>query len=217
MDTMAPNEMPGTSSTQTRTEVSLGDTSYARLLNNIINKLRKVGCEEVVSLPRIAVMGNQSSGKSSLIEAICQIKVPRASGTCTRCPMEVQLSTLNRPEWSGKVSLKTEHRLPSGVTEWRQRHFAHVATREDVPLTLKRAQLALLNPSKDPSRFLGYSDSTCDKGAKESEITFSKNIVLLEITGAEVDVSFIDLPGIVARVYTGKKFIADIVEYQNKR
>lgn len=37
-----------------------------------------------IDLPQIAVVGNQSAGKSSLIESISGITLPRASGTCTR-------------------------------------------------------------------------------------------------------------------------------------
>ena len=37
-----------------------------------------------IDLPQIAVIGSQSAGKSSLIEAISGITLPRAAGTCTR-------------------------------------------------------------------------------------------------------------------------------------
>jgi hypothetical protein len=37
-----------------------------------------------IDLPQIAVTGQQSAGKSSLIESISGITLPRASGTCTR-------------------------------------------------------------------------------------------------------------------------------------
>lgn len=37
-----------------------------------------------LDIPAIAAIGWQSAGKSSLIEAISGIKLPRASGTCTR-------------------------------------------------------------------------------------------------------------------------------------
>lgn len=37
-----------------------------------------------IDLPQIAVIGAQSAGKSSLIESISGITLPRASGTCTR-------------------------------------------------------------------------------------------------------------------------------------
>jgi hypothetical protein len=38
-----------------------------------------------LDIPAIVVMGWQSAGKSSLVEAISGITLPRASGTCTRC------------------------------------------------------------------------------------------------------------------------------------
>src|SRR5258707_429117 len=37
-----------------------------------------------LDIPVIIVLGSQSAGKSSLIEAISGITLPRASGTCTR-------------------------------------------------------------------------------------------------------------------------------------
>jgi ABC-type molybdate transport system ATPase subunit len=37
-----------------------------------------------LNVPAIAVLGWQSAGKSSLVEAISGITLPRAGGTCTR-------------------------------------------------------------------------------------------------------------------------------------
>ena len=42
----------------------------------------RVGAD--MDLPMIAVIGSQSAGKSSLIESISGITLPRAAGTCTR-------------------------------------------------------------------------------------------------------------------------------------
>jgi len=41
-----------------------------------------------LDIPSIAVIGWQSAGKSSLIEAISGITLPRASGTCTRSVLQ---------------------------------------------------------------------------------------------------------------------------------
>ena len=42
-----------------------------RLLNQAINRLRECGSEAILGeMPKIAVIGNQSAGKSSLIEAM---------------------------------------------------------------------------------------------------------------------------------------------------
>jgi GTP-binding protein EngB required for normal cell division len=51
-----------------------------RLLHQVVNKLRECGSESVLGeMPKIAVIGNQSAGKSSLIEAM--------SGVCCRCAL----------------------------------------------------------------------------------------------------------------------------------
>lgn len=57
---------------------------------------------------------------------------------------------------------------------------------------VSRAQLAILNPSKPPESFL---EGDAIVGAP-TEVSFSPDIVCLEITGPEyTDISFIDLPG----------------------
>ena len=43
---------------------------HLRKLINIIDQLRDVGLDNQITLPRICVLGTQSSGKSSLLESI---------------------------------------------------------------------------------------------------------------------------------------------------
>ena len=50
----------------------------------IIDKLRELDIESEVGLPRLVVVGDQSSGKSSVLEAIMNFPLPRNSGLCTR-------------------------------------------------------------------------------------------------------------------------------------
>jgi len=162
--------------------------------NEIVKALRDCGIEEVVKLPKIAVIGNQSAGKSSLIEAISQIKVPRATGTCTRCPMEVILAKGPQDEWHSKVSLRIENcDIPDqqlGVFE-----FGETADKNEVTSLLRRAQLAILNPDQ-PFHAFSELDRDCDSETRR--IGFSSNTIVLEITGADTDITFIDLPGIIA-------------------
>ena len=64
---------------------------------------------------------------------------------------------------------------------------------------IRRAQRAILNPSKDPNKFL-HRDEVSD----ENDVSFSKNYVSLEISGSELaDLSFVDLPGLIASVGRG--------------
>lgn len=63
----------------------------------VINRLRSVGAQMEIDLPTIALCGQQSSGKSSLTEAICGIAMPRNGGTCTRCPTEIRMIQRDGP------------------------------------------------------------------------------------------------------------------------
>ncbi|CAF1090832.1 unnamed protein product [Rotaria sordida] len=49
---------------------------------------------EKISLPQIVVVGDQSVGKSSILEAISGVELPRAQNICTRCPLELHDLTL---------------------------------------------------------------------------------------------------------------------------
>lgn len=160
---------------------------------SIVQSLRAVGLEEVIKLPKIAVIGNQSAGKSSLLEAISQVKLPRASGTCTRCPMEVVLRRGDHhdTQWRCTVALRFENKHETC-------EFANTTQREEVALLLRRAQLAILNPNKKHTEFQNLSESKCKNYTNHT--SFSRDLILLQITGAEVDVTFVDLPGIIARV-----------------
>ena len=43
------------------------------------------------NLPIIVVIGDQSSGKSSVLESISRITLPKGEGMVTRCPLVMQL------------------------------------------------------------------------------------------------------------------------------
>jgi len=56
-----------------------------------IDCLRSQGISHYVSLPQIIVCGDQSSGKSSVLEAISGVSFPIKSNLCTRFPIELVL------------------------------------------------------------------------------------------------------------------------------
>jgi len=63
-----------------------------RKLISIIDELKDVGVQQYIQLPRIAVVGTQSAGKSSLLEAIVGVDfLPRGEGVVTRRPLELRL------------------------------------------------------------------------------------------------------------------------------
>lgn len=63
--------------------VSLGHC--VKELMQAIEQVRELVTEDIQhELPQVVIVGDQNAGKSSVIEALCDIKVPRSSGTCTR-------------------------------------------------------------------------------------------------------------------------------------
>lgn len=57
------------------------------------------------NLPVIVVIGDQSSGKSSVLESISRITLPKGEGMVTRCPLVMQLRNTEQEEcaqiWTG--------------------------------------------------------------------------------------------------------------------
>ncbi|XP_074851983.1 interferon-induced GTP-binding protein Mx1-like [Carettochelys insculpta] len=75
---------------------------------DLIDSLRALGVEKDLALPAIAVIGDQSSGKSSVLEALSGVALPRGSGIVTRCPLALRLKKLApQQEWKGTISYLT--------------------------------------------------------------------------------------------------------------
>lgn len=55
-------------------------TESVQPLIELIDSLRLIGIEKDMDLPSIAVVGDQSSGKSSVLEALSGVALPRGSG-----------------------------------------------------------------------------------------------------------------------------------------
>ncbi|KAM8906758.1 interferon-induced GTP-binding protein Mx2 [Lycaon pictus] len=76
---------------------------------DLIDSLRALGVEQDLALPAIAVIGDQSSGKSSVLEALSGVALPRGSGIVTRCPLVLKLKRDPHEAWRGRISYrKTE-------------------------------------------------------------------------------------------------------------
>ncbi|CAN1217795.1 Putative dynamin-related protein 4A [Linum perenne] len=86
-----------------------------RPLLDAIDKLRhlNVAAKEGIQLPTIVVVGDQSSGKSSVLESLAGISLPRGQGICTRVPLIMRLHHHSAPtpvlslEYSFNGSTKT--------------------------------------------------------------------------------------------------------------
>jgi GTP-binding protein EngB required for normal cell division len=62
-----------------------------RALLDTIDELRVLGLGKYVDLPQLIVVGDQSAGKSSVLEAISRVRFPIKDGICTRFATELAL------------------------------------------------------------------------------------------------------------------------------
>ncbi|EMP31450.1 Interferon-induced GTP-binding protein Mx1 [Chelonia mydas] len=117
---------------------------------DLIDSLRALGVEKDLALPAIAVIGDQSSGKSSVLEALSGVALPRGSGIVTRCPLVLKLKKLApRQEWKGKISywdIDEELHHPS-VVEKEIRKAQDAMAGEGVGISQELISLEISSPS----------------------------------------------------------------------
>lgn len=204
-------------------------TKDMRALVKKIQDLRHLGIEDSkIALPKICVVGDQSTGKSSLIEGMSEIKVPRSAGTCTRCPMEINLSESDQP-WKCEVTLSYSYTYSTKgglrkitksnklgpwyeTTEPQDVPFLTLHSKNQVQDAIKRAQLAILNPHKDPAEFLPSSSLNIDDAT--TPVKFSPNVVRLDISAPRFpNLAFYDLPGVISQAeHDEEAYLVTLVE-----
>ena len=83
-------------------KVDKGDSSLfgkLRSMINLVDRLRDIGVDQFIELPKICVLGTQSAGKSSVLESIVGMDfLPRGEGLCTRRPLELRLNHIPESE-----------------------------------------------------------------------------------------------------------------------
>ncbi|KAL9132984.1 MAG: hypothetical protein Q9175_005839 [Cornicularia normoerica] len=108
--------------------INVNDPQLITLVNKLQDVFTTVGVQNPIDLPQIAVVGSQSSGKSSVLENIVgRDFLPRGTGIVTRRPLILQL--INRaPPASSQTNgvngnLETSDK-ESNVDEWGE--FLHI-------------------------------------------------------------------------------------------
>ncbi|KAJ9515391.1 hypothetical protein QJQ45_016385 [Haematococcus lacustris] len=100
--------------------------------------------------------------------------------------------------WSCKIKIRKEwddeKRKPLATVSWED-FGPPLLNRGAVGPVVQRAQKAVLNPGKGYSSFVNSSSALL---AKPNELAFSRNVVVLEVQGAGISLSLIDLPGIIS-------------------
>ncbi|GAB1526655.1 hypothetical protein RhiTH_009827 [Rhizoctonia solani] len=182
---------------------NMNDDENAQRRRQLLEDLKilsSLGLSKELELPQLVCVGSQSAGKSSLIETLCRITLPRSSGTCTRCPIECRSKYVEQP-WRGRVLLRM---LPEGDEDGDAKEVPFgdaMSDPKEMEVRIAQAQLAVLNSGTDPSTFLAMDPT---KIKTKGGSGFTNNSVIVDLAGDGLaDLNFVDLPGIIVNVGEG--------------
>ncbi|RYO45292.1 hypothetical protein AA0116_g13311 [Alternaria tenuissima] len=141
-----------------------------------VDRLRSQGIDHYVSLPQIIVCGDQSSGKSSVLEAISGVSFPVKSNLCTRFPTELVLRKTSKIGVS--VSIVADRSHSKLERESLQTFCETLDSFAALPKLIEDAKAAMAIGS------LGRA--------------FSKDLLRIEISGPDrPHLTIVDLPGLI--------------------
>ncbi|KAL8312520.1 hypothetical protein RB597_002915 [Gaeumannomyces tritici] len=202
--------------------------NFGKIANNLtalgetLGELQTLGIQHVAALPSLVLVGDQSSGKSTLMSGIAGISLPQSDGMCTRCPLHIRLA--KSPTWKLQISLQQDYKFDPDKRHkefgnWIDqprvtREFWFTTVKDDtdshIRMALGWAQVAILNHDSNYRQYIPtYRDrlepeqeqqekARLEEQERLARATFSPNTVALHISGPSCpDLSFYDLPGII--------------------
>ncbi|KAH5707452.1 hypothetical protein HBI20_205330 [Parastagonospora nodorum] len=141
-----------------------------------VDRLRSQGIDHYVSLPQIIVCGDQSSGKSSVLEAISGVSFPVKSNLCTRFPTELVLRKTSHVGVS--VSIVPDHSHNETERASLSNFRETLEGFQELPDLIENAKRAMAIGS------FGRA--------------FSKDLLRIEISGPDrPPLTIVDLPGLI--------------------
>ncbi|GKZ51961.1 hypothetical protein AbraIFM66951_008798, partial [Aspergillus brasiliensis] len=182
MDTPPEKDWVPLDSGQVRSGLGLVSSRTSERLNQV-DRIRANGVGDHIALPQLVVCGDQSAGKSSVLEGISGIPFPRQDGVCTRFATEIILR--HEP----KYRRNTATIIP------------HISRPED-----ERARLSAFHREvSDLAQLPGIIDEAARlmgiQGANElvDAPTFAADVLRLEVVGdTGLHLTLVDLPGLIS-------------------
>ncbi|KAJ0306107.1 hypothetical protein Brms1b_010558 [Colletotrichum noveboracense] len=168
-------------------------TDDQRKILDTITQLRKCGLDGILSLPEIVVCGDQSAGKSSVLEALTEIPFPRNDNLCTRFATEISL----RRELTESLTVRV---IPdpdrSQEDQKRIKDFSESITDfKDLPFIINAATKVM---------GIGNGGSSSPQPDQTPASAFSKDTLSIEINGPNrPQLTLIDIPGLIQSATKG--------------
>ena len=149
-------------------------------LLDIVDNLRSHGINEYIDLPEIIVCGEQSSGKSSVLEAVSGVKFPSKDNLCTRFATELILR--RGTDAPIKISIvpgsNEKDRSENDLDKLRNFHYSGALEGFDLGPVIEEAKATMGSAEGDGK-------------------VFSFDILRLELSGPDQPhLTLVDLPGL---------------------
>ena len=135
---------------------------------DFVDHLRGLGLGGVLQLPQLVVCGDQSSGKSSVLEAITEIPFPRKENLCTRFATEIVLRRSETASLSTKIT--PDKSRPTAEQTMLRQFKRSIKNLNDLPSLIDQA-----------ATMMGLDD-TGDGSVTKS---FAKDVLSVEICGPD--------------------------------
>ena len=150
-----------------------------------IDQLQQHHINSKIDFPRWIVVGDQNTGKSSVMEAISRIPFPIQEGVCTRFPIQLELR--RKPEVKFEVTITPgESRKDEEKAALREFHH-NVQALSQLPQIIQDAWEKMGVEPKSPT----------DGAVEEGKLRFSDDTLRIHVSGPNVpSLTMLDLPGL---------------------
>lgn len=145
--------------------------------------LRARGVGDHVGLPQLVVCGDQSAGKSSILEGITGLPFPRQDGVCTKFPTEIILRH-SEGEQAIRASILPIASRTEQAKETLESYEHHLGSFEELPNSIAAA-----------GSLMGLRGF---EGAEKGP-AFTQDVLRIEVTGpVGLHLTVVDLPGLIS-------------------
>lgn len=194
-------------------DVSQLDSKAAPWLK-LLTSISYLGIQEELPIPQIAVIGDQSSGKSSLLESISKIPFPKGSGLVTKCPTRITMTRITNTQKLQSQSQSQSQSQERKEIEGQEKQWKAIVT---LPKRLKDYENNnnFNRPIYDPNELSKILSLASDIVSDNSPGIFSFDPINVLVEATTIpNLSIIDLPGIIRTTTVGqnKEIINEINE-----
>ena len=168
-------------------------------LQNIRKKCNLTNID--LQLPQLCVIGDQSSGKSTTLEALTNVRFPVNHGTCTKCPIVVECKN------DKNVKTDTFYIKKSQLPDSKEYDFVSVnedgENGDDFIIPIDKLEQTITDIQENL--------------LKHSSVKFTSTEISIKVVGPDqMDIILVDLPGIIHNG-NGKQEVNNLINDQIKK